>query len=303
VLPRDWSRWCEHIRNKTAFYIRDIYQWDDVDLLDLDRWIRNFTDSEGKYLAMRLLNRFIYYSERDVKRLLEHGIFKVLLYRDSVGWSRDSQFLMSDDQQQNLASQLLQNTTFTPLLDRNKPSESGPVLCRYLNRDVGIPSAQICQPSDLASKHDTKIVILDDFIGSGQQVIDFWNEPKINQSRLSELAVTNNLEVACLCLVGTRYGLQRVAAQAKGLRVLTCEVLEEHHRVFHKPSLFFGQASEVQAAKRYLERLCASRQLKLTGFHNLDYALAFHHAIPDASLPLFYESTDNWWPLVKRRSA
>lgn len=80
ALPRDWSRAFDHIKNKTAFYIHDITQWSDVELEDLDLWLANFPDDEGRYVAMRLLNRFVYYSERDVIRLLEHGLYKVRLY-------------------------------------------------------------------------------------------------------------------------------------------------------------------------------------------------------------------------------
>ena len=267
----------------------------------LDLWLANFPDDMGQYIAMQLLYRFIYYSERDVKRLLEHGLYKVFLYRTSVTWGKDSQFTMKAEKQRELGDQIIGGIMFTPLLDRNKPSESGNVLCRYLNRDLGISSEQICQPQDLSDLQNKHVVILDDFIGSGQQILDFWNLPKINGNRLSDLATTNGLEVTYLCLVATRYGLSRIGARNIHLTVLTCETLEDNHRVFNVPSLYFGPQTQVESAKHYLFHLCRKHRIPLLGFRDLDYAVAFHHAVPDATLPLFWKETANWRPLMKRR--
>ncbi len=302
-LPKDWSRWCEHIRNKAEFYIQGIFQWDDIDISDLNRWLGNFPGDEGQYYAMQLLNRFIFYSERDVIRMLRHGVHKVLLYKPSISWLLDSNFAISLADQERRVREALTKIVFSPLLDRDKPSESGNTLCRYLNRDLDVASSQICQPRSLARVKDVQVVIVDDFIGSGEQIIDFWNEPKLERRSLAALARENHLQVAYLCLVATRSGLTEAARHTAGLELLTCEVLEEHHRVFHVPSMYFGGASEVARAKRYLHRICSSSGVLLLGFRNLDYAIAFHHAVPDATLPLFYESKRSWKRLIRRRRA
>ena len=301
ALPRDWSRSFDHIKNKTAFYIHDINQWSDAELSDLDLWIANFPDDEGRYIAMRLLNRFVYYSERDVKRFLMHGLYKILLYEPSLIWNQARQFRTTTPEQQLFAQQFLAATTFAPLLDRNKPSESGNVLCRYLNRDLGISSKQICQPSELAGVTNKRVVIVDDFVGSGQQIIDFWNKPKIAGETLTNIATANNLEVTYLSLVATRYGLNRVGRMTTGLRVVSCEVLEDSYRIFSAPSLYLGPHDELLVARRYLETLCQNRNIPLLGFHKLDFAVAFHHSIPDATLPLFFTKNSRWNPLIKRR--
>ena len=301
MLPRDWSRWATYIRNKTAFYIRDIFQWDDVDLTDLDNWIANFPDELGKYIAMQLLYRFIYWSERDVKRLLRHGVYKVLLYSAVLDTVARSRFDARAAARRRFGRELLATMIFCPLLDRNKPSESGNVLCRHLNRDIGIISDQIVQPFELAGFGRRGVVILDDFIGSGQQIIDFWTKPKTQGEALCDLAAKNDLNVAYLCLVATRYGLNRIYREAPGLKVLCCEELDDTYRVFHVPSSFFGSEENVREAREYLNRLCASRDVPLLGFHGLDFAVAFHYAIPDATLPLFFYDNVGWKPLMRRR--
>jgi hypothetical protein len=250
---------------------------------------------------MRLLNRFVYYSERDVKRFLMHGLYKILLYEPSLIWNQARQFRTTTPEQQLFAQQFLAATTFAPLLDRNKPSESGNVLCRYLNRDLGISSKQICQPSELAGVTNKRVVIVDDFVGSGQQIIDFWNKPKIAGETLTNIATANNLEVTYLSLVATRYGLNRVGRMTPGLQVVSCEVLEDSYRIFSAPSLYLGPHDELLVARRYLETLCQHRNIPLLGFHKLDFAVAFHHSIPDATLPLFFTKNSRWNPLIKRR--
>ena len=301
MLPRDWSRSFDHIKNKTAFYIHDIAQWSDVEPADLDLWLTNFPDDEGRYTAIQLVNRFIYYSEKDVKLLLEHGLFKMSLYNPALTWTRGKMFATTSVEQETFAKQFIAGTTFAPLLDRNKPSESGNVLCRYLNRDLNVSSTQICQPAEIASFTNRRVIVVDDFIGSGQQIIDFWTLPKIGGKSLARIAATNNLEITYLSLVATRYGLDRVSRFTSGLNVITCEILEDSYRIFAVPSLYFGRGDQVAAAKQYLSKLCKTRNIQLLGFHKLDFAIAFHHSIPDATLPLFYKNTNQWKPLIKRR--
>jgi hypothetical protein len=244
---------------------------------------------------------FIYYSERDVKRLLSHGLYKILLYRPSLTWNQARGFRTSSTEQENFAKQFLAETIFAPLLDRNKPSESGNVLCRYLNYDLEISSNQICQPSELGAITNKRVVIVDDFVGSGQQIIDFWNRPKIAGQTLSSIASKNNLEVSYLTLVATAYGLSRIGKMTVGLSMLSCEILEDFYRVFNTPSLYLGRDNELRSARVYLEKLCRDRKMSLLGFHNLDFAVAFHHSIPDATLPMFYTKSSRWNPLIKRR--
>ncbi len=303
LLPRDWSRWCDHIRNKAEFYIQGIFQWDDIDIGDLNRWLGNFPDAEGQYYGMHLLNRLIYYSERDVIRMLKHGLYKVVLYKASLSWLLECHFSISVSEQQQKAREALGAIAFTPLLDRDKPSESGNALCRYLNRDLDIASGQVCHPRRLARLNRARVVIVDDFIGSGEQIVDFWNEPKIAGRRLADLARDNDLQVTYLCLVATRTGLTEAGGLTAGLELQACEVLEDRHRVFHIPSMYFGKEDEVKQARRYLERLCRRRRIPLLGYRDLDYAVAFHHAVPDATLPMFYENTRLWRRLIKRRRA
>lgn len=300
-LPRDWSRWCDHIRDKTGFYIRDIRQWSDVRQIDFDGWLANFTDNTGRYIATRLLNRFIYYSERDVLRLLQHAILKVFLYPRSVDWALERGFDLTRAEQMRLVDEVIRQLRFVPLLDDDRPSESGNQLCRYLSRDFGLPKFQMSQPEDLASIVEREVIVLDDFVGSGQQAIDFWMGPKLGGRSLRDVAASNRLDVTYLCLVTTDFGLRRIATYAPGLKVMSSEILGERYRVFETPSLFFDSVRDVEAARDYLTELCRAHGIPLLGFHDLDYSVAFHHAVPDATLPLFWADTPRWHYLVKRR--
>lgn len=299
--PHNTTRWCAHVKTKTEFYIRGIYQWDEIDVPDLDRWLLNFPEEEGQYFAMRLLNRFIYYSERDVIQLLKHGINKVLLYSESTRWAKDSAFLMPSSEGLQRASKTIKNCIFVPLLHKNKPSESGNTLCRYLSRHLDIRDSQLWQPSQLGNIRNAKVVIVDDFVGSGQQMIDFWNLRKISGNRLADIATSNNLTVTYLCLVATKKGIERIQGETKNLTILPCETLGEEQRVFHPKSIYWNGEKEVKKAKRFLSNLCSEKDIRLLGWQGLDYALAFHHAIPNATLPLFYKNTATWKRLIKRR--
>jgi len=54
----------------------------------------------------------------------------------------------------------------------------------------------------------------------------------------------------------------------------------------------------IEVTRRSGLRFCAAGP---HGFHNLGLGVAFEHSVPDATLPVFWHSSDDWKPLRRRR--
>lgn len=98
-------------------------------------------------------------------------------------------------------------------------------------------------------------------------------------------------------------GIRKAEQALPRLKIEVCETLTDEQRVFSTNSRFFESQDEKDRAIDYLQKLLKDKQISLTGYAGLDYAVAFHHNIPDWSLPLFHKRRSNWRPLVMRKDS
>ena len=141
--------------------------WDDHEKLRVRGWLNNFDESD-KYIAAKLLDRFIYYSNRHTDSLLKAAY-------NSIGAEHDK----------SLCS-MLESVIFTPITGEvPNPTDSGHLICRKVRQLFNIPEEQIVNQADAIeyAKMGKTIIFLDDFVGSGQQfekVTEFFDTmPKI----------------------------------------------------------------------------------------------------------------------------
>lgn len=293
---------------KVYFYIESKF-WSKLDIDTLHAWISNFKTTEEKYCALKLLDRFVFYSEEDIVRMIDFGFYESILKRKIIDFEIANDFQVKNDVLLKFKSDFILNTRVLPLLTDNL-SESSLAMVRYLTNDIGFPERNILDLNNLKSEDLEKsknLIILDDFIGSSNQLHTFWNFteiqvdgeaifPKNLKSRFP------NLEIEYFCLICTEDGYANFHAQTidVGLRITYCEMLTNKYKVFGKDSVYFNN-EEVEVCKNVLDSLCQKQTIDLLGYKSLDYAIAFHHSIPDSSLPLFYSQTNNWNPLFKNK--
>jgi len=294
---------------KVHFYIETNF-WSKLDNDSLSRWLNNFKTDDEKYCAAKLLDRFVYYSEADILRLLEYGfnelIFKRLAYKSEI----QANFIISNDAIIKLKDNFLAKCAILPLITMDNPSESSLAITRYMTNDLGFSEKKILNLNNLTSSYLNEIenlVIIDDFIGTGKQILDFWNYGKVVVDgvpiEVNKLKMKfPNLEIEYLCLVCTEEGYNNFHAENDtiGLRITYCEKLTNKFKVFGSSSVYFDK-HEVDLCKETLERLCTINNIDFLGYQGFDYAIAFHHSIPDTSLPLFFKQEANWQPLFKNK--
>ncbi|MDI9257951.1 phosphoribosyltransferase-like protein [Flavobacterium sedimenticola] len=294
---------------KVHFYIESKF-WSKLDNDTLHKWLNNFKSTDEKYCAAKLLDRLVYYSEEDIVRLLEFGFNEIVLKRYVLELELENDFKVSNYDILKFRNKFYSKSVIVPLLSNKNPSESSLAMTRYLTNDLGFPESRILDITNLSGevlKNANNLIIIDDFIGSGTQIFDFWNVTKM---KIDDTEYTINkikslypkLEIEYLCLVCTEEGYLNFHTKntAVGLKITYCEKLANKFRVFGSTSVYFDR-DEVQENKSIIEGLCDKNGISLLGYQGLDYAIAFHHDIPDSSLPLFYKQTENWNPLFRNK--
>ncbi|MDQ3190447.1 MAG: hypothetical protein M3Q58_02540 [Bacteroidota bacterium] len=297
--------------DKVYFYIESKF-WSQPDQIRLESWLNNFKSVDEQYCAAKLLDRFVYYSEEDIYRLLKFGLYEKILKQDVLKLECMNEFETTNEKINQLIKNELGRTLFLPLSTGNV-SESSLAMARYLSINLGINEKQIIGLNELKwdkLKSIKRLIIIDDFVGTGEQIIDFWNYTLVNVEGkdYSMFEIKNILSgqtsFEYLCLVTTKYGYNNFyceeAPHNKDLTITYCEMLSDKFKVFGEKSTYFDQ-NEMVYNKQVLNDLCLKNKISLLGFESLDYAIAFHHGIPDASLPLFHKESATWNHLYKNK--
>lgn len=310
VRQKQEQRWKEWVGKKIGFYI-STGTWDNVSAARLSAWLGNF-DEEGQKWALTLLNNFIYYPARDVKQLCRYGLTKVVFSKQLLEVDQSQEFCCTDDALRQELTDRIRETLLVPLLSDGNPTESGNAIARVYTTLGWIGERQVIRPDEIVACIDKKsckrFLFVDDFMGTGEQLKSFWNQPfawlKVNGQNMSLAQISarhTDVSFDYLVLLATAPGFQHVDHRIPGLTVSFCEKLSEEYRIFGDDSIFFETAEDRQSCKSYLENLCHRKNIHVAGYQGLDFAVAFNHGAPDSCLPLFWEENANWTPLFKRR--
>ncbi|MGE0553596.1 MAG: hypothetical protein AB7R55_09235, partial [Gemmatimonadales bacterium] len=301
-----------------------------VDNPRLLNWLSNFTgaalDVQTEHLnALHLLAGFVYFGSREIRTLLRS------LYRDHVRHHLVARIrqrhgsTLSPERLQPLLAEELKHTRFVAL---GNPAESGAYLMylfrqeNHLPKDMFIHASEVIKerrPRHLWSRlrlllggrtgravrhrHVRHYFFLDDLCGSGQQAISY------SRSVVSLLkALAPGAEVGYLVLFANSDALDRVRRDASFDFVHATYHLEPSDKCFHPTARLFSQGMRPPEVDREAARKLASEYGKFLeprhplGYRDGQYALGFHHNVPDNTLPIFWCSESPsipWHPVFQ----
>lgn len=289
-------------------------QWSGINKSDIDRWIENFKDisEEERSIVYKLLSKLIYFSERDVENLLRDMIKNRLFSKIILEQQVKNDFQLSQKALQNIIFKEIEKSCFIPLLDSDSPHESGNYVNRLLVQKQIILTEQSFFKHKLIEKiqmHGYKrIVIVDDCIGSGQQITSFWNEETIidaegKEKLLKEWTLENNIEVFYLALFAYKETFNKLQRSLEGISVHCAILLDKELRVFEENSYMWDSQEEYEFGCEFLERITSENGIELKGYAGLDFAFIMHQTIPDWSLPLFWRENADWNCLLRRKNS
>ena len=282
----------------------EIGVWPSSERMNFRAWLGNFKEEERPF-AFNLLNVFIYYNEN-----LVDALFRAAVQRLSVPMVRSA---TSVQDARNLWRRFLASVQVTYVQGEDpNPTDSGLLFARKARQVLGIDQKQITEPkqvpSALLQKPGSSIIIVDDFVGSGNQMIETWHRSygsTAGQPATLGEAVQNGASVYFIPVVATKYGLEKIESECSGLMVSPAHVLDDRYSLTAPDSILWPDALK-PGALSFLRN--ASRRAGIVeeyefgwrGFHDLALALAFHHSVPDATLPLFFWNKNGWAPLITR---
>jgi hypothetical protein len=172
--------------------------------------------------------------------------------------------------------------------------ESGQAMLRIFREANGLSSQRYQYlfvssrelPSLKLSATDT-VVFIDDFAGSGTQVVNSWPVTK-------ELLGSEARAFLVLCAI-TQRALARISA-GTGLRVVSPIVLRDEHNVFHHAFTTFTAADKT----RLLDYCRRADSTNPRGFGDCGLLLALAHRTPNNSLPILHVNKPRWRGIFPR---
>ncbi len=287
------------VDSKTQFFM-DVQLWPLRQHMDAHAWLQNFRPHERPF-AINLLNVFLYYNEPLVDSLLYGAVQRlsapVVHNADNPRHAR------------TLWRTFLDSLIITYVEGETpNPADSGFLFARKARQILAIPEKRIVPPSRaldiLLRAPQTPLLFVDDFVGSGNQMVATWRRshtPTTTFHSLAELSPT----IFYVPIIATKIGLTALTTQCPRLRVCPAHVLDDQYSLTSPSSIFWPDTLKPDARSFLLE---ASRRAGIVdgyqygwqGFHDLALPLAFYHSVPDATLPLFFWDQYDWQPLIRR---
>lgn len=235
----------------------------------LAQWLSQF-DPEDLESIVPLIEHFKYYSSEDVFHLLE------VLYR-------------------KLLTEVELNVEQTWFVPSGYVAKSGDAIAYFFRRSNNLPDDAFIRAADLNENllnQRHTVVFLDDFIGSGQLLLQTENEV------VARLARVKNTRFIYAAMVGYQRGIQRSEDDAY-LRVCVSETLGSDAEPFSEASEVFPDRVKRQQAetvvKKYAERCGSKNPL---GYGSTQGLISFFFGTPNNTLPIFWRSAPSWLPLL-----
>jgi len=252
-----------------------VRQWHGVKTQEeIESWLLMFEDDE-RDVAIKLLSNTKYYSQTDINRL--YGI----LHRKFI---------------RAVGQQSLKHIWFFGI---GGAAKSGQMTLYYYKAVNGLSESHF-QDLRVLSASATKgiqtLAFVDDFIGTGNQVITFWDEELRDQHGIEKA------KLYCLVLLAFQSAIEHIQARTP-FTVICAELLDERDRVFSPQCTIFSDEEERRRAericRRYGEVLCPEFPL---GYDDSQALVAFEYQTPNNSLPILWSDKKGWIPIFRRKS-
>jgi len=283
-------------------YFVDVHLWPLESEMNPAAWLSNFNDDERTY-AVHLLNAFMYFNAPLMQKMFLNA-FQGL-----------STLLCNDDETFH-QSKLKWATFFDNVIitrvtgEEPNDTDSGYLYSRMSRQILEVPEEQVLNPEEallaLLSGQNRPIVFVDDFVGSGEQFIKTWERewqiPKCGTMSFQKMYELNGGDFYYCNLVCTSYGARRISSRCPGVEIGAAHLLPDTYNMLH-PKCPFWPDDLRPSVKDFIYNTSIRAGVEdcWRGFYNLGLALAFEGSVPDATLPIFYSTNNNWRPLIKRK--
>lgn len=278
-------------------YLSRIREWPPIpEEANPERWLAGFTDADRGH-AVALLDSFVFISARQTKKLFTSAIHALSTELTAA----DTTYVAKRDRWRNFLRTAI---IAAPTGEDPNPTDSGFIFQRLARTALRVPEANIVSVADVRETIERDgarpIILVDDFAGSGNQLLETWHRKMWRSSpqSLAELTADVGLEVYYVPLVCTTLAAERIANDAAGVHLRACHIVTDVYGAGHPDSVVFPVGLRPTAAD-FIKN--SSQHAGITeyprGFWDLELALAFDHSIPDANLGVLWSEEGGWFPL------
>ena len=264
---------------------------------NVEAWLSNFENENEKQHALFLLSKFIYYGELFVRELT-HAIYRDLYRYPLIKQIRlDNGGIMDETLIESEFKKIMDKTIILPM---GGSSDSGGYLLYLFRQESDLPMILFdeSKPADRMEK----IILIDDFCGSGSQATNNSVMKRVEQLRV----MYKNAKIFYYLMMGTDYGLDTIRSKKIFDDVRAVITLDSSFKCFSLNSRAFEKRTEYdkqesrEICEKYGERLFNSNDA--LGFGKCQLLIGFHHNIPDNTLPIIWceEGNIRWTPIFKR---
>lgn len=279
----------------------DFQVWPLTPRLNPEKWLSNFDDDEQAF-ALHLLNSFMFFSDALVDQLLTAAFQNLSNLVATGAASRSRAWAHFCDRA--IVSHVTGESPHS--------TDSGHLFARKARDILGFDEAQILSNEQalaaLRADSSRPLLLVDDFVGSGKQLISTWRHEAGGRRDCYDAFFREHPDSrAYYCpTICTEHGLGQIHTHAPHLDVSPGNLLSERYSVFHPQSLVWP-SDMVTSGPAFIRRATLRAGIPadgsrrdLHGVDRLGLSLAFHHSVPDATIPLMHWSQNGWWPLVRK---
>lgn len=177
-------------------------------------------------------------------------------------------------------------------------AKSGSAIAFFYKKQNELPASQFVMANDLSSEHfkeNSAVIFLDDFIGSGHQTTQFWNnaiKPILPKNSKCQLILGT--------LVGYDSGIDHVKKSTAFLPIVV-DMLTNSDRPFSSESSIFSDADERALAQKIVHKYGSKLYPKYpSGYADSQSLIGFFYSTPNNSLPILWSTEEGWRPLLPR---
>jgi len=258
-------------------------------------WFKNFrgnvidVDKEQE-IALDLLSNFVYYNEDELKYLCRNSfiMFKQAKIKDFLSEG----YLMKDVEL--LFEEFLDKCKFTHI---GRPSESGCYMLYHFRHVNSLSLARFLERWNEITVNIESLILVDDFLGTGDTAIRFWSSPIIQEI----IKNYSSLKFYYIVLIALERGMKEVEKNTN-LKVICPQIFDEEHRVFSDRSFVFPEKGKRDLARQICEKYGGNLEGKkyALGYKDSEALLGLHHNIPNNTLPIIWSDKKGWFPLFHR---
>ncbi len=288
--------------------------WWTVNKRTVELWMKNF--GERQDLAHLILDNIIFYNKKQLKSYTRQLInrLKENIYVDAS--FANNYVFVNDSVLENYWIDYLSKARFMPAALPGDVGSSAYQVISYWRSELECDERVITDISTIEEQYQNgirKFILVDDFSGSGQQMLKVLKQKVTFAGKVVELGnlhkIKSDVEIVIAVYVIHRRAKKILTRLYPGIKVLYIDILNADFDYLNSKSPIYDcfgykQKDKNEAVKviKMIQEDLITKDLNLRALINYDLhiPIVFEHGCPNNTLSLLFAHTEQWNQLFRR---